>query len=69
MSVVKRCSICARFASYEERDAYCVACGNEGLADACECGRSFDYALDARGDLYCPRCGRSLRGRAPEFTE
>ena len=69
MSVVKRCPVCARFADYEPQDGYCSACGNEGLEDACHCGRAFEYALDAKGDLYCPRCGRSLRGRAAEFTE
>ena len=43
----------------------------EEMADlidrACACGRSFDYALEETGDLYCPGCGRALRGRSSEF--
>jgi hypothetical protein len=64
-SVVKRCSTCRRFRSYEAGDVFCVGCGNDTLEDACTCGREYDYALSEPGDeLHCPRCGRRLRGRA-----
>jgi hypothetical protein len=69
MTVVKRCPVCSRFRAYETDDRFCLACGHEGLESACECGRQFEYALHEReGDLFCPRCGRSLRGRSSEFV-
>ena len=68
MKVTKRCPVCTRFRAYDVDDAYCVACGSEGLESECECGRSYDYVLDETGaELHCPRCGRTLRGRASEF--
>ena len=68
MTVAKRCTVCARFRAYEADDRFCLSCGNEGLESACNCGRAFDYALhEAEGELHCPRCGRSLRGRASDF--
>ena len=68
--VTKRCSVCGRFRSYEDGDAFCVVCGTEALERECACGRAFDFALEESetADLYCPRCGRALRGRAGEFT-
>lgn len=65
--VVKRCAICAKFRAYEPDDQYCLVCGHDALQAECACGRGFEYALDESGDLYCPRCGRALRGRSPEF--
>ena len=70
MSVVKRCSVCGRFRHYAETDVYCVICGNGALENECECGRSFDYALEPGTEgtsLHCPRCGKSLRGRSADF--
>ena len=65
--VTKRCATCARFRAYDVDDAFCIACGSDGLAAECACGRDFDYALGEEGDLHCPRCGRRLRGRSSEF--
>ena len=68
MSVTKRCSVCGRFRAYEEADAFCLVCGQEGLQAECTCGRVYDYALpEGDGPLHCPRCGRSLRGRTGDF--
>ena len=68
MPVTKRCAVCTRVRAYEEEDAFCISCGSEALEDRCECGRAFDYALEVEGsEMHCPRCGRSLRGRASEF--
>ena len=68
MKVTKRCTACGRFRAYDDEDRYCLACGNESLESHCTCGRSYDYALAEDGPtLHCPRCGRSLRGRASEF--
>jgi hypothetical protein len=68
--VAKRCAVCGRFRSYEATDQFCVVCGTDALENACTCGRAFDFALEESesADLYCPRCGRALRGRAGEFT-
>ena len=52
---------------YDENDRFCLVCGNEGIERACACGRSFDYAMEESGDLYCPACGRALRGRSGEY--
>lgn len=65
--VVKRCSVCAKFRPYEPEDGYCLVCGHSALEAECTCGRGFEYALGEAGDLYCPRCGRTLRGRSAEF--
>ena len=43
--VAKRCGTCGRFRPYEPADAFCLVCGHEDLADACDCGRAYDYAL------------------------
>ena len=69
-AVTKRCAVCGRFRSYEATDEFCAVCGTEALESECTCGRVFDFALDESetADLYCPRCGRALRGRAGEFT-
>jgi hypothetical protein len=66
-SVTKRCAVCGRFRPYEEDDAYCLLCGHEALEAHCACGRAYDYALTEEGDLHCPRCGRTLRGRSTEL--
>ena len=68
--VAKRCSICGRFRSYEAEDAFCIVCGSDALEGKCGCGRSFDFSLEEPEDtdLFCPRCGRSLRGRSDKFT-
>ena len=65
----RRCAVCGRFRAYREEDHYCLACGMDELESACACGRSYDYALgeDETRDLFCPRCGRALRGRAAGF--
>lgn len=66
--VVKRCTTCGRFRRYEPADAWCMSCGHDSLADACGCGRRFDYALDEPGEsLHCPRCGTRLRGRSDDY--
>ena len=69
-NVAKRCSICGRFRSYEAEDAFCIVCGSDALESECGCGRRFDFSLEEPEDahLYCPRCGRALRGRSDEFT-
>jgi len=65
--VAKRCDTCGRFRAYEAGDHFCLVCGHEDLADACECGRAYDYALGESGELHCPRCGKSLAGRVQGF--
>jgi hypothetical protein len=69
--VTKRCSVCARFRPYGETDKYCISCGNAALESTCSCGRGYDYALDERDGehltLHCPQCGKSLKGRSPDF--
>lgn len=70
MSLIKRCSVCGRFRKYDEDDTFCVICGHGALEGECPCGRGYEYALDdgnQGASLHCPRCGRSLRGRASEF--
>jgi hypothetical protein len=67
-AATKRCTVCGRFRAYDADDGFCIGCGHEGLEAECTCGRSFDYALAESGDIHCPRCGRQLRGRAPEFS-
>ena len=70
MSLTKRCSVCGRFRTYADEDAFCVICGNDSLESACQCGRGYDYALEdgnQGASLHCPRCGKSLRGRSGEF--
>jgi hypothetical protein len=65
----KRCAVCGRFRAYLDDDRFCIGCGHDGLESSCVCGRSYDYALleDVTANLHCPQCGRSLRGRSPEF--
>jgi hypothetical protein len=65
--ITKRCAACGRFRAYEAADRFCLLCGNDGLHDRCECGRAFDYAIGSEGDLFCPRCGKIVRGRGSEF--
>jgi predicted amidophosphoribosyltransferase len=65
--VTKRCPVCGRFRPYDPDDDFCIGCGHEGLESECTCGRSFESALAESGDIHCPRGGRVLRGRAPEF--
>jgi rRNA maturation endonuclease Nob1 len=65
--IIKRCATCGRFHTYLDDDRFCVTCGHETLEAECRCGRWFDYALAVQTDeMYCPRCGRRLRGRADE---
>lgn len=66
-TVTKRCGICRKFRPYDPDDLYCVACGHEGLETACECGRVFDFAIPETGPAHCPRCGKSFRGKSPEY--
>ena len=65
--LTKRCPVCGRFRAYEPDDDHCIVCGHAGLEAECTCGRGFGYALAEQGDLHCPRCGRTLRGRNSEF--
>ncbi len=65
--ITKRCAVCGKFRAYERDDQHCIVCGHEGLEAECRCGRGFGYALGESGDLHCPRCGRTFRGRSPEF--
>jgi rRNA maturation endonuclease Nob1 len=65
--MIKRCDVCRRFKTYEEDDRFCLLCGSDALSDRCACGRPFDYATPESGDLFCPRCGQIVRGRATEF--
>lgn len=72
VSVTKRCAVCGRFRHYHEDDTFCVLCGNAALESECPapCGRDYSYALEEHNQsatLHCPRCGRTLRGRASEF--
>ncbi len=61
--VAKHCETCGRFRLYAPEDAFCIVCGYESLSSACQCGRSFDYALaePPGGGLHCPCCGRDYR--------
>ena len=65
----RRCRTCGRFRGYREGDSHCIACGAETLADACDCGRAFDYALEEppSGGLHCPRCGRDYRAAEADW--
>jgi hypothetical protein len=67
--ITKRCRVCGRFRAYEDDDHYCVLCGSDELQAACTCGRAFEFALaeTEAPELHCPRCGTSLRGRAPDY--
>lgn len=65
--ITKRCPVCGRFRAYERDDEFCIVCGHEGLEPECACGRPYGYALAEEGDVHCPRCGKVLRGRNPEF--
>jgi rRNA maturation endonuclease Nob1 len=67
MPVMKRCDACGRLRAYEADDRFCLLCGGDSLRDRCSCGRTFDYAMTAEGDLFCPRCGQIVRGRAGVF--
>jgi hypothetical protein len=64
---VRRCTTCGRFRDYRDGDRFCIVCGNDSLEAQCACGREFDYAMREEGDLHCPRCGVTLRGRSTEF--
>jgi hypothetical protein len=66
-TVTKQCGVCRKFRTYDPDDSYCVECGHEGLETACQCGRVFDYAIPESGPAHCPRCGKSFRGKLPEF--
>lgn len=66
--VTKRCTVCGRFRAYEADDTHCLVCGHDALEDRCACGRGYGYALAESGDLHCPRCGRTMRGRTTEFA-
>ena len=68
--LTKRCAVCGRFRAYERDDRFCLLCGVDALETECSCGRAYDFATveSETADLYCPRCGRSLRGRSSEFT-
>ena len=61
--VAKRCETCGRFRLYAPEDCFCIVCGYESLSSECDCGRSFDYALEEPpgGGLHCPRCGRDFK--------
>ena len=65
--VTKRCETCGRFRAYDQADSHCILCGSDTLSTSCVCSRGYDYALMEEGDLHCPRCGRVLRGGAPEL--
>lgn len=67
--VTKVCGVCGRFRPYHADDRFCVVCGYDNLADQCDCGRSFDYALaELEGQpLHCPRCGKDWRSSRSEF--
>jgi hypothetical protein len=67
VTITKRCGVCGRFRAYDDDDAFCLVCGHEELKTRCACGRDYGYALVEDGDLHCPRCGRALRGRSPDF--
>ena len=66
-TITKRCTVCRQFRAYDPDDKYCVECGHDALEAACECGRAFDYAIPEAGSVHCPRCGKSFRGKAPEY--
>ena len=66
-TITKQCTVCRKFRQYDPDDSYCVECGHEGLATACSCGRVFDYPIPEFGPAHCPRCGKSFRGKLPEF--
>jgi len=67
--ITMRCRTCGRFRGYLEGDGHCIACGAEALTAACDCGRSFDYALEEppSGGLHCPRCGRDYRAAETDW--
>jgi hypothetical protein len=66
-TITKRCTVCRKFRRYDPDDRYCIECGHEGLESACECGRAFDYDIPESGNVHCPRCGKPLRGKSPEY--